>query len=75
MNEEIQFDNFFFLIFFYKVRFELQSQIDRFQSLMGRKPEHIDGHQHAHLLPGKLLHVTEHISGNPSNRNNFHKII
>lgn len=35
-----------------EVRWELQSQIDRFQSLMGRKPEHIDGHQHAHLLPG-----------------------
>lgn len=35
-----------------EVRCELQSQIDRFQSLMDRKPEHIDGHQHAHLLPG-----------------------
>ncbi|XP_056001018.1 carbohydrate deacetylase-like [Ostrea edulis] len=31
---------------------EMQSQIDRFESLMGHKPTHIDGHQHAHLVPG-----------------------
>ncbi|XP_078341123.1 carbohydrate deacetylase-like [Crassostrea virginica] len=37
---------------FMEVKHELQSQIDRFQMLMGQKPTHIDGHQHAHLLPG-----------------------
>ncbi|CAC5374505.1 Carbohydrate deacetylase [Mytilus coruscus] len=35
-----------------EVRDELQKQIDRFEELMGCKPQHVDGHQHVHVLPG-----------------------
>lgn len=59
--ERIKFCLIIFFSLFRKVRWELQSQIDRFQSLMGQKPEHIDGHQHAHLLPGKPIYFTEQI--------------
>lgn len=31
---------------------ELEAQIDAFQQAMGRPPDFIDGHQHAHALPG-----------------------
>jgi predicted glycoside hydrolase/deacetylase ChbG (UPF0249 family) len=30
---------------------ELQRQFDRFQELMGRKPAHLDSHQHVHRHP------------------------
>ncbi|XP_062589410.1 carbohydrate deacetylase-like [Saccostrea cucullata] len=35
-----------------EVECEMQSQLDLFETLMGQKPSHVDGHQHAHLLPG-----------------------
>ncbi|XP_061187842.1 carbohydrate deacetylase-like [Saccostrea echinata] len=35
-----------------EVKCEMKSQVDLFESLMGQKPSHVDGHQHAHLLPG-----------------------
>jgi predicted glycoside hydrolase/deacetylase ChbG (UPF0249 family) len=36
----------------FQVEVEMQAQIDRFELLMGKKPFHVDGHQHVHLLPG-----------------------
>ncbi|XP_037679546.1 LOW QUALITY PROTEIN: carbohydrate deacetylase [Choloepus didactylus] len=35
-----------------QVREELEAQLSRFRELMGRKPTHVDGHQHVHVLPG-----------------------
>ncbi|XP_036305663.1 carbohydrate deacetylase isoform X5 [Pipistrellus kuhlii] len=34
-----------------QVREELEAQLGRFQELLGRKPTHVDGHQHVHVLP------------------------
>ncbi|XP_036210133.1 carbohydrate deacetylase isoform X1 [Myotis myotis] len=34
-----------------QVREELEAQLSRFQELLGRKPTHVDGHQHVHVLP------------------------
>lgn len=34
-----------------QVEEEIQAQIDKFQELLGRKPSHVDGHQHIHVLP------------------------
>lgn len=31
---------------------ELTRQIDRFEAALGRPPDYLDGHQHAHQLPG-----------------------
>lgn len=31
---------------------EAERQVDRFEAAMGRPPDHIDGHQHVHGLPG-----------------------
>lgn len=31
---------------------EVQKQVDTFEVLFGHKPQFIDGHQHAHILPG-----------------------
>jgi chitin disaccharide deacetylase len=39
----------------------LHAQLDRFESVMGKAPDFIDGHQHVHILPGirtMLLHET-----------------
>ena len=30
---------------------EIDAQIDRFETIMGRLPDFVDGHQHVHLLP------------------------
>jgi predicted glycoside hydrolase/deacetylase ChbG (UPF0249 family) len=35
-----------------EVTAELDRQLDRFEALMGRPPDFVDGHQHVHLLPG-----------------------
>ncbi len=35
-----------------EIRAEIDRQIDRFEAIMGRAPDHIDGHQHVHVLPG-----------------------
>ncbi|ELK26279.1 UPF0249 protein ydjC like protein [Myotis davidii] len=37
-----------------QVREELEAQLSRFQELLGRKPTHVDGHQHVHVLPEAL---------------------
>ncbi|MBV8799606.1 MAG: ChbG/HpnK family deacetylase [Alphaproteobacteria bacterium] len=42
-----------------KVRRELQHQLDIFESVIGRPPHYIDGHQHVHLLPGVREIVAE----------------
>ncbi|MBY6242453.1 ChbG/HpnK family deacetylase [Methylosinus sp. Sm6] len=31
---------------------EIERQLDRFIAVMGRAPDHLDGHQHVHVLPG-----------------------
>lgn len=35
-----------------EIRAEIDRQLDRFYSVMGRAPDHLDGHQHVHVLPG-----------------------
>jgi len=35
-----------------EIEAETHRQIDRFEAAMGRPPDHIDGHQHVHGLPG-----------------------
>jgi predicted glycoside hydrolase/deacetylase ChbG (UPF0249 family) len=35
-----------------EIEAEIHRQIDRFEAEMGRPPDHIDGHQHVHGLPG-----------------------
>ena len=34
------------------VETEIRMQYDRFEAVLGRKPDFVDGHQHVHLLPG-----------------------
>jgi len=34
-----------------EVRIEIQAQLDWFTQNMGKKPLHVDGHQHVHSLP------------------------
>ena len=41
-----------------QVKKEIVAQIERFNSKMGYKPTHIDGHQHVHVLPGKYHNKT-----------------
>jgi predicted glycoside hydrolase/deacetylase ChbG (UPF0249 family) len=35
-----------------EIRDEIDRQLDRFEAVMDRKPDHVDGHQHVHALPG-----------------------
>lgn len=35
-----------------EIVFEIDRQLDRFYAVMGRAPDHLDGHQHVHVLPG-----------------------
>ena len=35
-----------------EVRAEIARQLDAFEDAMGRAPDFVDGHQHAHILPG-----------------------
>jgi hypothetical protein len=35
-----------------EVRGEVERQLDRFEDALGYPPDHIDGHQHVHALPG-----------------------
>lgn len=35
-----------------EIRAEIDRQLDRFMVVTGRAPDHVDGHQHAHVLPG-----------------------
>ncbi|WP_230482950.1 ChbG/HpnK family deacetylase [Sphingomonas sp. Leaf21] len=42
---------------------EVEAQFDRFEAAMGRPPAFVDGHQHAHALPGIrsiVLAITRH---------------
>lgn len=34
------------------LRAEVRAQLDAFEDAMGRAPDHVDGHQHVHQLPG-----------------------
>lgn len=35
-----------------EIRAEIDRQLDRFEAVMGRRPDFVDGHQHVHGLPG-----------------------
>ncbi len=35
-----------------EIRAEIDRQLDRFESVMARPPDFVDGHQHVHVLPG-----------------------
>jgi chitin disaccharide deacetylase len=35
-----------------EIRAELERQLDRFEDVMGRPPDFVDGHQHVQVLPG-----------------------
>lgn len=35
-----------------EIRAEIDRQFDRFEAVVGRRPDHVDGHQHVHVLPG-----------------------
>ncbi|XP_072289384.1 carbohydrate deacetylase isoform X2 [Eucyclogobius newberryi] len=35
-----------------QVEMELRAQVRRFTELTGQRPQHMDGHQHVHVLPG-----------------------
>jgi len=35
-----------------EIRAEIDRQLDRFEAVMDRPPDHVDGHQHVHVLPG-----------------------
>jgi len=35
-----------------ELRVEIERQLDRFEQGLGFAPDHIDGHEHAHVLPG-----------------------
>jgi len=35
-----------------EIKTEFDAQLDRFAEYFGRLPDHVDGHQHIHLLPG-----------------------
>ncbi|MBM3564049.1 MAG: ChbG/HpnK family deacetylase [Alphaproteobacteria bacterium] len=35
-----------------EIRGEIDRQFDRFEAIMDRPPDHVDGHQHIHVLPG-----------------------
>lgn len=35
-----------------EIRAELDRQLDAFEAALGHPPDHVDGHQHAHALPG-----------------------
>jgi predicted glycoside hydrolase/deacetylase ChbG (UPF0249 family) len=34
-----------------EIRAEIERQLDRFERILGFQPDHIDGHQHVHVLP------------------------
>uniref|UniRef100_A0A8C0J6Z1 Carbohydrate deacetylase n=1 Tax=Chelonoidis abingdonii TaxID=106734 RepID=A0A8C0J6Z1_CHEAB len=40
-----------------KMSEELTAQVDLFCELTGHVPHHMDGHQHVHVLPGRVRHV------------------
>jgi predicted glycoside hydrolase/deacetylase ChbG (UPF0249 family) len=35
-----------------EIRAEIDRQFDRFEAVLERRPDHVDGHQHVHVLPG-----------------------
>ncbi|MEW5964019.1 MAG: ChbG/HpnK family deacetylase [Pseudomonadota bacterium] len=45
-----------------EVRSELERQLDAFEAGLGHPPDHVDGHQHVHALPGIARVVAETIA-------------
>jgi len=41
---------------------EIERQVEKFVETFGHKPHFIDGHQHAHILPGIREHILDHAS-------------
>lgn len=35
----------------------MNAQIKRYEELIGSKPVYVDGHQHAHIIPGERDHL------------------
>ncbi|XP_075177352.1 carbohydrate deacetylase isoform X2 [Anomaloglossus baeobatrachus] len=40
-----------------EVRQELSAQVELFRELTGQIPQHMDGHQHVHVLPSGLMYI------------------
>ena len=38
----------------FQVEREIESQLEKFEQLTGRIPVSVDGHQHVHVIPGKM---------------------
>lgn len=45
-----------------EVRGELERQLDAFEAQLGHPPDHVDGHQHVHAMPGIARVVAETIA-------------
>jgi chitin disaccharide deacetylase len=45
-----------------EVRSEIERQLDRFEQVLTFPPDHIDGHQHVHVLPGVRRTLLEAVS-------------
>lgn len=45
-----------------EIRAEIDRQFDRFEAVMERGPDHVDGHQHVHVLPGIRTALLEAMS-------------
>lgn len=50
------------------IRDELRAQLDAFEDAWGGPPDFLDGHQHAHALPGIREIVVEELAGRYANR-------
>ncbi|MBK0391428.1 ChbG/HpnK family deacetylase [Ramlibacter algicola] len=45
-----------------RIAAEIRAQFDAFEAAMGRAPDHVDGHQHVHQLPGVRGPLLEEIA-------------
>lgn len=45
-----------------EIRAEIRRQLDRFETVLGFPPDHIDGHQHVHVLPGIRRALLDEVS-------------
>ncbi|MEZ5658113.1 MAG: ChbG/HpnK family deacetylase [Burkholderiaceae bacterium] len=51
-----------------RVRAEITAQLDRFEDMIGRAPDFVDGHQHVHQLPGVREVLLGELSARYGNR-------
>jgi predicted glycoside hydrolase/deacetylase ChbG (UPF0249 family) len=45
-----------------RIAAEVRAQFDAFEQAMGRAPDHVDGHQHIHQLPGVREHLLQELT-------------